>query len=380
MPTPSPSPEDLRAEVRDFLQQNDGPAAGAAPSPEVIRWHKVLLDAGFVGRFVPREYGGHGFPDDLGAQRVLHEEFTRARVSKGLENQGIKMLIPTLLAHASEAQKRDLIPPTLRGEILWCQGYSEPGAGSDLASLRSRASRDGEHFVVNGHKIWTSDADRADMMFALLRTSSGDRPHQGISYILLDMKSPGIEVRPLKTIAGETLFSEVFFEDVKVPVQNLVGREGDGWKIGMATLRHERMLLGNPQLTDLYLQECAELIRGGEAHHSPGIRDRFVRLHARYRALAANYERVVREVQSDDSMSIGELLFKLTGTALNHEIAELALEALDHVSDASQGGAEALWRHRYLETLGITIGGGTMEIQKNIISERGLGMPKEPRG
>ncbi|GIX49200.1 MAG: hypothetical protein KatS3mg131_3411 [Candidatus Tectimicrobiota bacterium] len=249
--------EAFRQQVRRFLEEHrhEAPPAGLGlgelRDPRLRRWQQLLVEHGYVGRTIPREYGGYGARPDPLETIIIEEEFERAGVSRGLAaSQGISMLVPTLLEHGSEEQKRTWIPPTLRGEVIWCQGYSEPGAGSDLASVQTTAVDDGDDFVINGQKIWTSTAQYADMMFALVRTEPQAPKHAGLSYLLIPMRTPGIEVRPLRTMTGLAEFNEVFFTNVRVPKRNVVGRRGEGWKVGNTTLRHERNLLGSASYSE----------------------------------------------------------------------------------------------------------------------------------
>ena len=232
--------EAFRQDVRAFLAANTGrypkPFGVNRPTPEAIAWQALLIEQGFAARAVSRQYGGFGAEPDILESHIIAEEFSRARAPWGLVNQGISMLVPTLLELGSEAQKRQWIAPTLRGEVVWCQGYSEPGAGSDLASLKTSAVEDGDDFVINGQKIWTSTAAQAQMIFCLVRTEPQAAKHEGISYILFPMDTPGIEVRPLKTMTGLAEFNEVFFTDVRVPRSSVVGGRGRGWFVANTTL------------------------------------------------------------------------------------------------------------------------------------------------
>ena len=252
-----PEYETFRAQVRAFLSEHgaDAPRAGigggaAGSRDRTLAWQKKLIENGYAARTIPKEYGGFGAQPDLLRSIIIDEEFARAGVSRGIGGQGASMLVPTLLEHGTEAQKRAYVGPTIRGEVLWCQGYSEPGSGSDLASLQTRAVEDGDDYVINGQKIWTSTAREAQMMFALVRTEPDARKHEGISYLVFPMSTPGIEIRPLHTLTGHAEFNEVFFSDVRVPKSSLVGRRGEGWKIANTTLFHERNMLASSALLD----------------------------------------------------------------------------------------------------------------------------------
>ena len=213
-----PEYEAFRDEVRAFAQEFGARAPRTFGFNEETRaWQRLLIEHGYAARTIPKEYGGFGGTADILKSRIIAEEFIAAGLPMGMANQGISMLVPTLLELGTEEQKQRWIGPTLRGEVIWCQGYSEPGAGSDLASLSTRAVEDGDDFVINGQKIWTSTAAQADMIFCLVRTEPDKPKHEGISYLLFSMKTPGIEVRPLVTMTGRAEFNEVFFTDVRVP-------------------------------------------------------------------------------------------------------------------------------------------------------------------
>ncbi|RMF23443.1 MAG: acyl-CoA dehydrogenase, partial [Deltaproteobacteria bacterium] len=269
-----PEYEAFRERVRSFLKEHRDEAppasiAAAEDAPELRRWQRILVEHGYAARTVPKAYGGFGAKPDLLETIIIDEEFRRAGVSRGMSNQGISMFVPTLLEYGTEEQKRRWVGPTIRGEMIWCQGYSEPEAGSDLASLRTRARLEGDEFVVDGHKIWTSDAHRAQMMFALVRTDPDAPKHGGISYLVIPMDRPGITVRPLRTMIGTASFNEVFLDSVRVPRENLIGKLGQGWEIGMTTLVHERNMLGSSRQTETMLDGCTEVMRETGALEDP---------------------------------------------------------------------------------------------------------------
>lgn len=384
--------EEFRAETRAFLVRHRGdfPKAygGGRPSPEMMAWQKLLIENGYAARTIPREYGGYGAEPDVLKSRIIAEEFTRAKAPTGLAGQGISMLVPTLLEVGSEEQKRQYIAPTLRGEIIWCQGYSEPGAGSDLASLQTRGVEDGDDFIINGQKIWTSTAQSADMIFCLVRTESERAKHQGISYILFSMKTPGIEVRPLKTMTGNAEFNEVFFTDVRVPQSNVVGGRGQGWFVANATLKHERGMLGDPNAASARLHAIIELMKeetvgGQRLLDNPVLRDRLMQLQGRVMAMQFHGLRLLTAAATGDDVGLARLIVKLEGCELNHQLAAFAIDVLGELGvlyhDSPHLRANGFWQRAYMFDLGLIIGGGTAQIQKNIIAERGLGMPREPK-
>ena len=231
--------------------------------PELTRteWQKVLIDHGYFARSVPKEYGGFGGEPDIIKSRIIATEFSKGKVPFGMGGQGIDMLVPTLLELGTEEQKQKYIKPTLQGEMIWCQGYSEPNAGSDLASLQTKGELIDDKWVINGQKIWTSTAQYADMMFCLVRTEANAPKHAGISYLLIPMNTPGIEIRPLVDMTLKAGFNEVFFTDVKIPASNIVGKRGEGWAVANATLGHERGSLANPDATVNRLNSLIELMK-----------------------------------------------------------------------------------------------------------------------
>ena len=386
----SPEYETFRAEIRAFARQHGARAPrGMAATMEGAReWQKLLIAHGYAARTIPKEYGGYGAEPDVLKSRIIAEEFIALGLPMGMAGQGISMLVPTLLELGSEEQKKTFIGPTLRGEIIWCQGYSEPGAGSDLASLTTRAVEDGEDFVINGQKIWTSTAAQADMIFCLVRTEADKPKHEGISYLLFSMKTPGIEVRPLVTMTGRAEFNEVFFTDVRVPKKDVVGKRGQGWFVANATLRHERGMLGDPNQAGTRLKALIDLMQnedvdGRRLMDNPALRDRLLKLQARVHAMEFHGLRLLTAAQKGEDPGVARLIVKLMGCELNHQLAAFAIDALGELG-VLYGGSPHLrnggnWQTSYMFDLGLIIGGGTAQIQKNIISERGLGMPREPK-
>ena len=391
----SPRYEAFRREVRGFLEENRDRASSAAivlrigeRNQKAIDWQRILIENGYAARTIPREYGGYGAEPDLLERVIIDEEFNRAGLARGVGGQGPDMLVPTLLEHGSEEQKRRWIAPTIRGEVVWCQGYSEPNAGSDLANVQTRAVEDGDDFIVNGQKIWTTTAHIADMMFALIRTEPGASKHGGLSYLLIPMDVPGIEIRPLKTMTGHAEFNEVFLTDVRVPQANLVGRRGEGWKIANTTLKHERNMLASSVLLEGAFRGLVKLLHeetssGVRPIDAPVVRDRLLRLQARVLSMRYHSLRMLTCGLKHEAPGVAGLVTKLTGCELSHQIAALAIDALGELGVLYHGSkylrAAGMWQFQYMFSLGLIIGGGTAQIQKNIISERGLGLPREPR-
>ncbi len=382
--------ESFRREVAEFLRSHakEAPKGGAQRSPEALKWQRLLIEKGYAARTIPKEYGGFGAEPDILKSRIIAEEFAKAQVSSGLGGQGISMLVPTLLEMGSEAQKREFIAPTLRGELVWCQGYSEPGAGSDLANLRTSAVLDGDEWVVNGQKIWTSTAHLADWIFCLVRTEPDAPKHQGISFLLFSMKTPGIEVRPLIDMTMNRNFNEVFFTDVWVPKQQIVGARGEGWKVANSILRHERGSLADPNIMSSRLNALIEVLKretvdGRRVIDNPVFRDRLMQIQGRVMAMQANDLRLLSAQVNQQNPGIAAMIVKLQGTELRHELEQLAIDAMGELGllygDTPYLRDQGSWQHQYMFFLGLIIGGGTSQIQKNIISERGLGMPREPK-
>jgi len=388
----------LQNEVRAFIAAHKDASPKAVsvrrkPDAKVLAWQRLLVDKGYTARTIPKRYGGFGAEPDVMEAAIIAEEFSKAGVAAGIMSQGISMLVPTLLEVGTEEQREQWIGPTIRGEIIWCQGYSEPGAGSDLANVQTRAVLEGDHFVVNGQKIWTSSAHYADWMFLLCRTEPDKPKHLGMSYLLLSMKSPGIEVRPLRTMTGKATFNEVFFTDVRVPAHQIVMGRGDGWAVANTTLKYERMMLGDANKFMHRVHRIRELM---ETTRIDGIRlidmaewrDRLVRLQAEVMASKYHQMRLLTEAAKGIDSGLKRLVVKLYGTEMGYRLSALAVDVYGAAGlafdphDDKEGGADdetTAWHTDHMYDLGLIIGGGSSQIQKNIISERGLGMPREPK-
>ncbi len=394
----------FRDEIRAFLNEqwtdadrNSSPPADgtAALMGAVVRhddrateFRLAAIARGYLYRHVPRAYGGSEQPYDPLKSTIIAEEFRHAKAPGEVVGQGPSMLVPTLVEHGTEAQKQFFIRDTLLGKIIWCQGYSEPGSGSDLASLRTRAELDGDFWVVNGQKIWTSNATDAQWMFCLARTEPDAPKHDGISYLLIDMKTPGIDVRPLRQMTGESDFSEVFFDNVRVPKQNLVGPRGKGWIVSRSTLKHERALIGGSFMTrrtfdGLVMLAQNSTLRGRPAIEHPVIRDRLVQLEARLLASEYNGYRLLTMQRRGEEQGLPGMVMKLFTTQLSYDISRLGMDVLGDRGALARGDFNTpdmgMFSYSYMWALGVLIAGGTANIQRNIISERGLGMPREKR-
>jgi alkylation response protein AidB-like acyl-CoA dehydrogenase len=385
--------EDFRREVLEFLAAHANeypkPFGVNRPTDEARAWQAKLIAHGYAARTIPAEYGGYGAEPDILKSHILAEEFARAKAPRGLTNQGIAMFVPTLLEFGTEEQKRTWIAPTLRGEIVWCQGYSEPGAGSDLASLKTSATEDGDDFIINGQKIWTTTAHGADMMFCLVRTEP-DAPNKylGISYLIFSMKTPGIEIRPLKTMTGAAEFNEVFLTDVRVPKTQIVSGRGQGWTVSNATLKHERGMLGDPNESMARMNSVLELMRsetldGVPAIELPVFRDRAMRLQGKVLAMQYHAMRLLTASARGHDLRLGRMIVKLQACEINYQLSALAVDVMGELGLLYYGSplirSHGAWQRRNMFDLGMIIGGGTAQIQKNIIAERGLDLPREPK-
>ncbi len=371
----------FRDEIRDFINNElDDAERGIDPFGQssedsyerVLSVRAKLAKKGWSAPAWPKEYGGMGA--QVRQQAVFNEELAYHRVP-GPDFIGINYVGPTLMLYGSDEQKKRFLPAILAGEEKWAQGYSEPGSGSDLASLQTRAVRDGDEFVVNGQKIWTSGAHRADWIFLLTRTDPDAPKHRGISYLLADMRSPGIQVRPLVNMAGSHEFNEVFFEDLRIPADQLVGDLNRGWYVGMATMDFERSAIGGVAGNRRDLEELVE-----QALQQPED----VRTKSRTEIADRRIEVEVTRMLSMRIISIQEAggvpnheasIAKLFTSELNQRIARTALKVLGMEGQARQGGTSK-WSHAYLRTVAATIAGGTSEIQRNIIATRGIGLPR----
>jgi alkylation response protein AidB-like acyl-CoA dehydrogenase len=375
--------EAFRQELRGFLERHrlDYPGNGASRT-KVLAWQKRLIEDGYAARTIPRQYGGFGGEPDLLKGRIIAEEFTRARAPGPLAGQGVSMLVPTLLEAGSEEQKRRWIAPTLAGEVVWCQGYSEPGAGSDLASLQTRATEDGDDFVINGQKIWTSYANYADWIFCLVRTDASAKKHDGISFILFDMTSKGVSTKPILLISGRSPFCETFFDDVRVPKSHVVGTVNRGWDVAKYLLQHERAMIsgmGERGVGRPLGQIAADSV-GTDAQgrlEDPMLRGQIASFEIDEAALSAAAERAVDLAKAGQSHPAFSSAMKYYGTELNKRRYEIlmsagGIDALEWESERSKGGARP---RAWLRTKANSIEGGTSEVMLGIVAKRILDLP-----
>jgi alkylation response protein AidB-like acyl-CoA dehydrogenase len=391
----SDSDEAFRRELRAWLA-DAVPAHGPAPSERSdwserreydCAWQRKLFDAGYAGINWPKEYGGRDA--SLTEQLVYYEETARAHAPYvGVNFVGLLHGGPTLMAEGTPEQKARHIGPIIRGEQVWCQGFSEPGAGSDLASLKTRAVRDGDHYVVSGHKIWTSFAQVADYCELLVRTNPEEK-HRGITWLAMPMTLDGIEIRPLPTLVGSGEFSEVFLENVRVPVECRVGAENDGWRVTNVTLSFER---GTAFASDMYklqesLRDLTTIARRITRDDAAAWEDRALRREvghaaAELDALWATVKYTVSEAGKTGVPGMKGSCVKLYYSELKQRLGELSMRLLGRAAlsrDDVDGLPSGEIVHQALQSLSLTIAAGSSQIQRNIISERILGLPREPR-
>ena len=346
-------------------------------------WSRRLFDAGYAGLTWPERYGGAGAP--YTHQAIFLEEVARAEAPEHIGIIGLGMAGPTIISHGTEEQKDRYLRPILSGEEVWCQGFSEPGAGSDLASLRTRAVRVGDAFAVDGQKVWSSFAHIADWCILVTRTDPDAPKHAGLTYLLVDMHSDGVEVRPLRQVTGDPEFNEIFFNDVRVPISNVVGAVDDGWKVAMTTLLHERGTLGfaltarlEVQLNKLLKLAREVSVNGRRAADDPMIRDGIAQRWIELQGLRFTNYRALTKLMTDGVPGPEGSIAKLHWSESNQRLTKLALDVLG--PRAQLDGAESIWggywQYQQLRSRGNTIEAGTSEILRNIIAERVLGLPR----
>ncbi len=388
----SPEEEKFRQEVRVWIDANvpDELRGGKDEDLEPderwqrgLNWHKKLHEGGWIGLWWPKEYGGRGA--SMLEQAIFGEEMSRLGVSQGVNLSGISLLGPTLMHWGTEEQKQRFLPKILPAEDIWCQGYSEPGSGSDLASVQTKAVEDGDHFVVNGQKVWTSFAHHSDWCFVMVRTDPDAPKHKGISYILVDMHSPGVTVRPLVQVNGDSEFNEVFFEDVRVPKENLVGEINQGWMVAVTTLMFERVSTSSFYRFEKVLPQLYDLARKVDLSGRPAIEDAAVRQQLAQFTIEAeatkynDLRRLTRQLKGQPPGPEGSFS-KIMSTELNMRIVDFAMELMGPYSILAKGSPFALdqarWSYRMLSSRGGTIAAGTNEILRGVIGERVLGLPK----
>jgi alkylation response protein AidB-like acyl-CoA dehydrogenase len=377
--------QEYRNEVAEFLRTSWSP--DRARDAEFVDSFRVeATRRGYLYRSIPKRYGGSEQPADVLKAQIIAEEFMAARAPQEVAGQGMMMLVPVLLEVGEEWQREKFIEPTIRGKIKWAQGYSEPGSGSDLASLRTKAELVGDEWVINGQKIWTTRANESDYMFILCRTEPDAPKHQGISYLLIDFKQPGITIRPIKQISGEEEFYETFLDDARTPADWIVGERGKGWDVSKVNLRHERNGVGSAARAQALLRSLVKLakevtIDGTPAIEVPAVRERLAAIDAYVLTqTVSGYYQTTLGARGESAGILG-LAAKLNNTEIGKRISELAMDIagdamLTMPSDRGPSGPEK-WFKQVMGSLGLSIAGGTSNIQRNIIAERGLGLPRD---
>lgn len=387
----SPEEEEFRQEIRAYLEANA--PKGLSDDEDTVEerraWQAKLAEDRWVGIHWPGEYGGRGA--SLIQTVIYNEEYTKARAPTIPNALGVSLLGPTLMVYGTDTQKERFLRKVLSAEEMWCQGFSEPNSGSDLASLKTRAQEDGDEYVVNGQKIWTSYAKFGDWIFTLVRTDPSAPKHEGISFLLIDMKSPGVEVRPLREMTGSTLFAEVFFTDVRVPKENLVGAPGDGWKIAMTTLTFERGAGGLAvsvrlrRILEDFIEDSKKIRRNGwSAFEDPVARSKIgkhlVDLEVyRYTTLRSISSQAAGEPAGPEA-SINKVYWSEWHQRFMEDVMQIIGTPARVLSGAASEVDTRKWLREFLDSRAETIYAGTSEIQRNIISERVLGLPREARG
>ena len=379
----TPEEAAFRAELRAWLEEHQpnelsGHRGGSArfDDPAMRAWSRALYDAGYIGLTWPEEYGGRGAP--YTHQAIFLEELARAGAPPHIGVIGLGMAGPTIMAHGTEEQKARYLAPILAADEVWCQGFSEPEAGSDLAGVRTSSRLDNGDFVVTGQKVWSSFAHIADWCILLTRSDPDSTRHVGLTYLIVAMHTPGVEVRPLRQLTGESEFNEIFFTDVRVPAENVLGEVGGGWQVAMTTLLHERGTLGFALQAALEVQVRKVISLARDRGADPLQRDRIAREWAELQALRfTNYRSLSALVKTGMPGPEGSIS-KLVWSEANQRVTSLALELLG--PDAALADANApyggYWQHQQLRSRGNTIEAGTSEILRNIVAERVLGLPK----
>ncbi|MDJ0849387.1 MAG: acyl-CoA dehydrogenase family protein [Myxococcota bacterium] len=376
----SPEEETFRARVRAWIEENRPRGGGRADIEELRAWQRRLHEAGFLGAAWPKEHGGGGLSDI--EQAILNEEFARANTPPALGSMGISWVGPAILGYGTEEQKKKFIAPLLSGDDVWATGYSEPGAGSDMFNTQTRAVREGDHYVINGQKVWTSLAHASNWYFLLVRTSSEGHKVAGLSVFLVPMDTPGIEIRPIEMITGDTEFSEVFLRDVRVHESGLLGKESQGYEIVSNALVNERSGIASGIRFD---QSLAKLRRTAERYGHQGDpvwRQRIADLAIKTKVMRAFGLRVLSDQLHGRFNPHTSAAMKAIATRLSQEFSEAGVEMEGYYGSLVEGtglGEHSMaggWGLRFLGDRSMTIAGGTSEIQRNIVAERILGLPR----
>ena len=387
----SPEDEAFRAEVRSWLEDNlagefadlrgkGGPGREHEAYDERVAWDRHLAKHGWTCIGWPEEYGGRGLP--LFQQVIFHEEYARANAPARVNHLGEELLGPTLIALGTEEQKQRFLPRIVAVEELWCQGYSEPGAGSDLANVATKARLDGGSWVIDGQKVWTSLAHVSDWCFVVARTEPGSKRHHGLSYLLVPMDQEGVEVRPIIQTTGTSEFNEVFFSGATTDASNIVGEQGDGWKVAMATLGFERGVstLGQQVGFQRELDALLEVARGNGSYDDPVIHDRLAKAQVELEVIRLNALRTLSTSPGEDQAPQQASIAKLLWAGWHRTLGDLAMQVrgTDSLTTGPDYDLDE-WQRLYLFTRADTIYGGSDEVQRNVLAERVLGLPREQR-
>ncbi|CAN5546065.1 acyl-CoA dehydrogenase family protein [soil metagenome] len=376
--------EEFRTRLRQwFVDHHPGrpPRDPAERTAFVRAWHATMYDARMTGPSWPREHGGMEL--SFAQQVIYQEELARARVPGPL-GTGLGIVAPTIITYGTPEQQQRWLGPMLRQDKIWCQGYSEPGAGSDLPSLRTTARLEGDEYVVNGQKVWTTHAHVADVLFCLVRTGTPESRQKGITYLIIDADAPGVTIRPLRDLTGASHFAEVFLDDVRVPVANRIGEENDGWPLVRTSLGHERAAGAMNQAAKYrrVLDELIELVRERGMTGDPLVRDRLADLEIRVRLMRYNALRTISDILSKGEPGPASSVSRLLIVEFEQDLHELAVDllGLDGILMRGADGAvqKARWLMGFLATRASSIGAGTAEIQRNTIDEQVLGLPRDP--
>ena len=374
-------PLSMRGQTKDIAELYWGGRNSDFTSEDQKIWFKRMHDKGWIVPYWDKKYGGGGLSPL--ENKILAEEMTRLRCKQPLFSFGISMLGPALLKFATEEQKGHYLKDIVDAKIRWCQGYSEPNAGSDLAGLQMKAVDKGDHYLINGSKIWTSYGDNADWIFCLVRTNTEVKKQEGISFLLIDMNSEGVEARPIQLISGKSAFTETFFDDVKVPKENLVGELNKGWTIAKYLLTHERQMIGGIGEADQKFS-TRDVVVDAVGLHNGVLNDSILRTElVTHEMNLAIYdmtiERAIDEAKAGNNSGAASSLFKYFGTELNVEAMEIIMTAggMDELAIEGEATSNGFIAKRFLRSKGNTIEGGTSEIQLNIISKNILGLPSK---
>jgi len=376
-----PEYDSFREEVRSFIASHWPPADGNVKSRENERaFVMAAIERGYMHRSIPKRFGGSEQEPDIAKAEIIREELSRAKAPSA-RIPGNGLVVPTLLEWGTEEQRQKIIPPTLAGDIVWAQGFSEPNAGSDLAALRTKAELVGDKWIINGQKIWTSYAHKATHMFCLVRTEPDAPKHQGISYLLVDIRQPGVTVRPLTQMTRQREFSEVFFDNAETPADMLVGERGKGWNVTRSTLKHERSGIATMTWSLSMFRDLVKLAKevernGRPAIQDPRIREELAAIQGELMSLTYSTYRATSHDVHDREIGWFSTMPKLFMTELAGRISKLARDIIE--DDFTDSGGERLkWIERFMISLSMSIAGGTSNIQRNIIAERSLGLPRD---